>query len=320
MAELQWGRPFTGKALERVRRFLAENGLRYDADIACTVVLLENGEPAATGSLAGNVVKCVCVAPNRQAHLFLYTKPENAQLFSGLAFYPLARTAKALLMENRRHGVSDFVASVRHPAAAGVVGCVVANCNPFTLGHRYLIETAAARCDFLYLFLLSEDRGLFSPAQRMAMAKAGTADLSNLAVVPTGPYLVSAATFPAYFLDGADVPDREDIGGELDLAVFGRHFAGPLGITRRFVGSEPYSPTTAAYNRAMHAMLPGYGVAVTELPRRAVDGAAVSASRVRALLARGQLMETRPLVPPTTFDYLQNMEEPDGGGTKNREP
>jgi [citrate (pro-3S)-lyase] ligase len=35
------------------------------------------------------------------------------------------------------------------------------NANPFTLGHRHLVEQAAARCDALHLFVVREDASFF---------------------------------------------------------------------------------------------------------------------------------------------------------------
>ena len=50
------------------------------------------------------------------------------------------------------------------------IGCIVMNANPFTNGHRYLIQQAAAQCDWLHLFLVDvykrqvNDRGIRLPA------------------------------------------------------------------------------------------------------------------------------------------------------------
>ena len=103
--------------------------------------------------------------------------------------------------------------------------------------------------------------------------------LPNVDVVPGGDYIISRATFPAYFLQG----DPEQARCDLELTLFGKRIAPALGITRRFVGQEPYSPVTARYNRRMQALLPRWGISVTEIPR--LEG--ISASRVRAAAAPG---------------------------------
>ena len=176
------------------------------------------------------------------------------------------------------------------------------HCNPFTLGHRYLVESAAGECDHLYVFVLSEEGGMFSASDRMEMVKAGTADLPNVTVLPTGPYLISSATFPSYFLK--DKENLPAIQCRLDIEVFTRYFAPRLGITHRFVGSEPFSPSTAMYNAALAEHLPPAGIRVKELPRLEKDGLAVSARAVRALLEEGRKTEAALRLPQTTVEIL----------------
>lgn len=322
--ELETGAPLRPWRREALKQFLAREGLDLDENVEYTVNLLEDDEIVASGSLDGNICKCIAVDPAHQGegltatvltalrqeafargkrHLFLYTKPKNRMMFSGLSFYPVAETRDTLLMENVRDGCKNFVAALPRRENPGTVGAIVANCNPFTLGHRYLIEQAAKQCELLHLFILSEDKSLFPAETRLALAKAGTADLPNVLVHPTGDYLISAATFPTYFIKDKDrIPE---IRCGLDLEIFSSCFAPALHITRRFVGTEPLSPVTDAYNRQLMAFLPGRGVEVTLIPRKEQDGAPISASRVRALLAEGRVEETRALVPATTFAYLQ---------------
>ena len=57
-------------------------------------------------------------------------------------------------MENVRDGIGRYVRSLQHPKDnGGVIGAAVMNCNPFTNGHRYLVETAASQCELLHLFV-----------------------------------------------------------------------------------------------------------------------------------------------------------------------
>lgn len=322
---LEVGRPVRGEALKRLRAFLDVCGLDWDEGSDFTAMLVEDDEILAAGSLDGGTLKCIAVSPLHQGegltaplmtalreeafargrrHLMLFTKPFNDAMFREFGFYPVMRTRDCLLMENRRRGLDDFLNGLERPAENdGSVGCIVANCNPFTLGHRYLIETAAGMCSTLHVFILSENRSRFDAEDRLKLAKAGCADLPNVIFHPTGPYLISSATFPAYFLRDRIRADMAH--SELDVRLFGERFVPALGITKRFVGEEPYCPVTRAYNDQLKARLPEYGVEVIEIPRRESGGAAISASRVRELLDAGDLEAIRPLVPQTTFDYLQ---------------
>lgn len=322
--EIETGAPLRPWRQKAVAEFLSREALDYDPAIPFTVNLLEDDRIVATGSLDGNICKCIAVDPAFQGegltatiitqlrqeafrrglrHLFLYTKPKNRFLFQGLSFYPVAETPDTLLMENVRDGVGQFVASLERPEHPGTVGAIVANCNPFTLGHLYLAEQAAAAVDTLHLFVLSEDKSFFPAADRLELVRQGVAHLKNVFVHPTGDYLISAATFPTYFIKDKDrVPE---IRCRLDLEIFANHFAPALGITRRFVGTEPLSPVTDAYNRQMMAFLPPKGIQVTLIPRKELDGGPISASRVRALLETRDWAALERLVPPTTFAYLQ---------------
>jgi [citrate (pro-3S)-lyase] ligase len=97
---------------------------------------------------------------------------------------------------------------------------------------------------------------------------------------------------------------------ELDLVIFARRFAAPLGIGRRFVGTEPQDQTTAAYNRSMKKILPGFDIEVVEIPRLERGGRPVSAGRVRELLDRGDSKGAEELVPPAAFEYLAGLHSP----------
>ena len=321
--ELEFGK-LSGRQFQEISRFLRQQGLKPPVILPdYTVVLRENGEIASTGSLKGSVLQHIAVSKEFQgeglcntvvshlvnhaaaqglSHLMLCTKPENLELFCAAGFYPVAQTEQMLFMENRRDGAARF-ASALPKATAAPVGAIVANCNPFTRGHRYLAEQAAKACGFVYFFVLSEDCSRFSARDRMTMATRSLADLSNVAVCPTGSYMISNATFPTYFLKDQSLASQCSM--ELDLTVFARCFAAPLGITRRFVGQEPFCGLTASYNQAMQALLPKWGIEVVEIPRLEIGSQAVSASRVRELLDQGDWDALTPLVTEETARFLR---------------
>lgn len=310
-----------GEKREKWLRFLQNAGLKAEEDTQQTVFIWDEEELIATGSRKGNLLKCIAVDPARQgegltasiltalkqeahkeghSHLFLYTKPRNKMLFEPLFFYPVAQTKNVLLMESVRGGIKAFLDSLEAPVRAGKIGAIVMNANPFTYGHRYLAEKAAGECDHVYIFVLSEDRSEYSAADRMEMVKLGTAHLSNVTVLPTGPYLISEATFPKYFLKDRETAQREHY--LLDLAVFTRWFVPHFGITHRYAGTEPNCVVTAGYNAAMEEILPQSGVTFRQIPRRELEGTAVSAGTVRAETDEERLLK---LVPRSTVPYLK---------------
>ena len=177
-------------------------------------------------------------------------------------------------------------------------GCIVMNCNPFTLGHRYLIEQAAKQVERLYVMVVKEDCSLFAYTERKAMVEQGVADIENVSVIDGSDYAISRATFPTYFLKRLD--NAADTQMLLDLDLFRRHIAPALGATVRFVGTEPTDQLTRRYNQLMHEVLKD----VREINRLEKDGNAVSASRVRKAMEEGDMNTIRQLVPPTTLPYI----------------
>lgn len=324
----EFGQPFRGRKCKKLKEFLQKSDLDYDEQIEYTVNLVDgNGEIVASGSLHRNVLKCIAVSEqqqglglsarivtllvnkameNGQEHLFLFTKPKNRMMFSDLGFYPIIETADILLMENKKDGIQSYVRSLERPNEAGIVGSIIANCNPFTLGHRYLLEQAAAQCDTLHLFILSEDQSAFPASVRYQLVQEGTKDIPNVYLHHSSDYLISSAVFPTYFIK--DKAKAADANCELDIRIFCQFFAKELGISKRFVGTEPFCPVTGAYNAAMKKLLPQYGIELVELPRKEQDHTAISASLVRKCMMEADWETIQTLVPETTYRYIVSEE------------
>lgn len=271
------------------------------------------------------------------SNVMLFTKPKNRQLFESLSFRLLAEAPEAVLMETGIGGINNTVEQLKKIKEEGEVckennqeckkeektnlnittpqhlnpstpqplttttplrGVVVMNCNPFTLGHRYLIEQAAKQVERLFVMVVREDCSLFAYAERKAMVEQGVAHLKNVTVIDGSEYAISQATFPTYFLKRLD--DAADTQMLLDLDLFRRHIAPALGTTVRFVGTEPTDQLTHRYNQLMHEVLAD----VRETARLEKKGNAVSASRVRKAMEQGDMSTIRQLVPPTTLPYI----------------
>lgn len=186
-------------------------------------------------------------------------------------------------------------------------GAIVANCNPFTNGHKYLMETAAALVDTLHVFVVSEDASDFPFSLRYEMVKRGTAHIKNLILHQSGDYMISHSTFPTYFIK--DMAKAKDVNVELDLTLFGKRIAPALDIKKRFVGTEPYCEVTGAYNEAMKRILPRFGIEVIEIERKG----GISASKVREAMKNGDINLIKRLVPGSTYDIIKDMVVPSKG-------
>ena len=335
----------------RVEAFLAANGLRLaPLDRYVVVTRDEDGdEILAGGGLDGNVIKCVAVSESARSEGLMnilvsrliaiareegrdsvkaFTKPENEGIFKSLGFALIASSPNAILMENGRGGLPEYKKYLASLARPGRNGAIVMNANPFTKGHRYLVEQAASLVDNLYVIVVREDRSRFPYAERKAMIEAGCAGLDNVVVCEGSDYAISAATFPTYFLKKLD--DATDTQIALDLDLFVNHIAKPLGVTVRFAGSEPEDALTRRYNELMAEILPGTSVAVVrqdhqpdpelvegsavrqarrpidfvEIPRLEQNGKPLSATSLRRALDKGNLKEAMEYIPESSIPYL----------------
>lgn len=320
--------PGDKRAMAEIDALLEREGVRRDRNLDYICALYdEDYRIAATGSCFGPTLRCFAVSAGHQGEgllnqvvthlmevqlergnlrLFLYTKESTAKFFGDLGFYEIARVSGSLVfMENRRDGFAGYLRALERTRRPGRSAALVMNANPFTLGHQYLVETAAASCDALHLFLVSEDASLFPFAVRKKLVAEGVAHLPNVVCHDSGPYIISSATFPSYFLkDEAAVIEGH---ARLDLAIFVR-IAQALDVAVRYVGEEPTSQVTGLYNQIMSAELPRAGIGCTVIPRREAEGAPISASAVRRLIQAGRLEEVRALVPRTTYAYLTSPE------------
>lgn len=311
---------------------IAGGGLKDDVIKCVAVDDAHKGE-----AIANTLVSHLISHANQEGYgcIKLFTKPKNRQLFESLSFRLLAEAPEAILMETGIGGISNTVEALKKikeesekykeynkeckedskkckentsylntstpqhlNTTMQPTGCIVMNCNPFTLGHRYLIEQAAKQVERLYVMVVREDCSLFAYTERKAMVEQGVADIENVSVIDGSDYAISRATFPTYFLKRLD--DAADTQMLLDLDLFRRHIAPALGATVRFVGTEPTDQLTRRYNQLMHEALKD----VREIKRLEKDGNAVSASRVRKAMEEGDMNTIRQLVPPTTLPYI----------------
>ena len=289
-------------------------------------------------AVANQIVSHLIAHANADGHqcVKLFTKPQNQKMFESMSFRLLAEAPKAILMETGIGGIKRYCEELRvkseerrvkseesngeseerrvkseesnselhhlnlstsHPIMPPS-GIIIMNCNPFTLGHRYLIEQAAQQVETLYILVVREDCSMFGYDERKAMIVRGVAHINNVVVCDGSEYSISATTFPTYFLKS--LSDASDTQMTLDIDLYRRHIAPALGATVRFVGTEPDDPLTRRYNELMKSMLPD----VREVARLQQSGVVVSASRVRKAIVENHLALAARLVPPTTVPYI----------------
>ncbi|MDO4555858.1 MAG: [citrate (pro-3S)-lyase] ligase [Lachnospiraceae bacterium] len=328
------GSPLKGNELSKLKEFLKQMNLEYDEGIEYSVCMLDdNYQIIATGSVEENVLKCIAVDPSHQGeglsgsiltnlihyefehgrvHLFIYTKPKNRSMFEELNFYTVIETPDVLFMENRSNGFTKYIEILQKetPSEAFLpdktIGSVVMNCNPFTLGHHYLLEKAAAACDYVHVFVLSDKRSYIPANDRFELVRQGGRDIPNLVLHQTSDYMISAATFPTYFMK--DKIQAKKANCRLDVELFAQKIAPALQITKRYVGTEPNCEVTDIYNQTMKKILPQHQITLEEIPRIENEAGIISASTVRENFKSEKWDDIKRMVPDTTFQYLKKLQ------------
>ncbi len=314
------------KEVEEVQEFLKRFELQYDSSVDYTIVAREGAKVVATASKGKNIVKCFAIDNQYQGeglstqlltnlinkmfdegyfHSLIFTKLSNKELFRGMGYKEVAHTDKVILMEMGNKSIKKTLEKIIKKYDIDTNkkrAMIVMNCNPFTLGHQYLIEKVANENDEVLVFIVEEDRSSFPFKVRYELVQKGTAHLKNVKVIPGTEYIISSATFPNYFLRKED--DSLIEYTKLDASVCGEQFGKILNINRRYVGDEPFCKVTNLYNNALKEILPQYGIEVIIVPRKEIENIAVSASKVRELLKEENYEEIKKIVPPTTYEFL----------------
>ena len=242
-----------------VKDFLGELGFEFDpSEVECTMIVYNlKGDLVGTGSHQGRILKYFAVAPKFRdttafalivtymtekllkiyKHTFVFTRPENAIRFTGLGFTEIA-SAEPLytLLEFGFESVftyQDYLRTLIVPVEGDAVAGIVVNCNPFTNGHKFLIEKAAAENEVVYLFVVEEDLSAFPFSVRWDLIQKGISHLKNVKMVRGGMYIVSGSIFPAYFLKNETIGDVMQKQAELDVKIFAKYFAPVLGIKKK---------------------------------------------------------------------------------------
>jgi len=313
------------RELSKVRAFLEQMELTFDEGVDTVFALFDDDKIIGSASREANTLKCIALLREYQGegllnklmsaliqdafangltHLFLFTKPKNKAIFKDFLFYPIVETKEVLLMENKRDGIKNYIKRLQEESlkAEGVRGSIIMHANPFTLGHRYLIESALKECDTLHLFVLSKGKNDIPFEIRYNLVKEGIKDLKRVILHESEDYLISPITFPTYFIKDKD--RAESINAALDIKIFATLIAPSLNITKRFVGTEPFSTGTKLYNEELKKALPLYNIELIEIERLKSGDREISATEVRALLEKKEFEKLKALVPPSTYSYV----------------
>lgn len=321
------------QGIDAVKSLLAKENLTLDSNLDYIAAIYDQDKIIATGSLFKNSLRCFAIDSDYQGqsllntllshlvevqynrgntHLFIYTKPKSAGYFKDLGFYEIYQESNILsFLENQPFGFKSYLEKLKTETAEKgdyinkKQAAIVLNANPFTLGHLHLIKTACESNDYVHLFIVSDDSSLFPYAVRKQLIIDGTKDLKNVIYHDCDSYMISSATFPAYFQK-----DNETVilsQALLDVNIFIK-IAKYLNITSRYVGEEPFSRVTKLYNETMAQELKKSHIEHHIIPRLTKDNIAVSASHVREAIKQDDWTLVKNLTPISTLSFLQSKE------------
>jgi [citrate (pro-3S)-lyase] ligase len=322
--------------IKLVKDFLSSLGFDFDPSEVESTMIVHNlkGELVGTGSHQGRILKYVAVAPKFRdttafalivtymtekllkiyKHTFVFTRPENSVRFRGLGYTEIATAAPLFTVLEfgfeSIHTYQNYIKTLAYTTKTQAIASIVVNCNPFTNGHKFLIEKAASENEIVYLFVVEEERSAFPFLVRWELIRKGIEHLKNVVMVRGGMYVVSGAIFPSYFLKCEALDDIMQKQAELDVTIFAKYIVPVLKIVKRYVGTEDYCKTTEAYNNSMKAILPAFGVEVVEVVRKSVGTDEsnlpnfISASKIRKAIKEDRLDELDDFLPDSTREFL----------------
>lgn len=307
--------------LLKVKQFLNENNLSIDRFIDKTFYIEDESlEVVGTISCYNNIIKCLAVRVEDQGNnvsslliseminyfsrnninsYFVYTKPNNLQLFMSFGFRKIVQSENVLFLEGGTSKIEEEINKLKTKITMTIgdvndnldIASIVINANPITNGHIFLIEEASKVHDYVFVFLLEEDKSFFSFKERYALAFLALNRFDNVVLLPSTNYIISNLTFPDYFLKDKNTVTVEN--AYIDGLIFKNYFMSKLFIKKRYVGEEE-NERMKMYNNTLKEVL---GSSLVIVKRIKQNNTVVSASVVRNLLSKNQIDEALTFIP-----------------------
>lgn len=308
---------------EILEEFLKLSNLNYEVDINYSILVYDGDKVIATASLANSIMKCFAVnkeysgqnitglmfhhlvehLQNRNIHhYFVFTTPENEDIFTSFNMKRIVRTMNTVLLEGG-DDITHVLQKLKEEYSISdkKKACVIINANPMTNGHLYLIERAKEDYEEVLVFVVSEDISSFPFVDRFSIIKSATKHLEGVTVLPSLSYLVSRITFPKYFLkEDQLIKDEQTL---IDVLIYKEYYKKIFNLERRYLGTEPLSANTNKYNKVLKDYL---GQSVEIIERINLDNQVISASLIRKLIKANNIKKIKDYVPKATYDFLKS--------------
>ncbi|MBU1145411.1 MAG: GNAT family N-acetyltransferase [Firmicutes bacterium] len=310
--------------------FLEENNLKYDEDIVETYYIEEFDKIIGSISRSKDIIKALAVdidyrgenianilvsevmnsmRYNNVYHFQVYTKTEYEVVFTSMGFNTLAKTEKVCILESGNPSIEIEIQKMKLQIEKRFhidvlehsIGAIVVNCNPITLGHYHLIEEASKKHEYFIVLVVEEDQSIFSFKERFSLIYLALTSFENIIILPSTQYIVSALTFPSYFLKSLDEVEKEH--AKLDAIIFKNYFMKSLNIRKRYIGSETTS-VMVMYNSILKEILKDK---INIQERFKFKKEIISASLVRKLIFENKINEAMTFVPEQIKSVFEKM-------------
>lgn len=183
------------------------------------------------------------------------------------------------------------------------VGAAVMQADPFSLQERFSLEWASKKVDLLIVFIIEGANSLFTLEERYEMLYAGTKDMKNVMVVSGGDFIMSKTNYPEYYTQHKS--QVIELNAEYDSNFFAEYIAGHLGISDRFIESEPEDEIIKIYNEKMKCILPEKGIRCIEFPETEAAGGKNNISAIQKYLKAEDYEHAFAMLPDITQEYLK---------------
>lgn len=304
---------------EKIKVFLEKFDLDYDYSCDRTLYVLENDEIVGTVSKERYIIKCLAVRKECQGtsvasnlvseiisriiyegytYYQVFTKAIYEDIFINLGFKKIVSTDNTCVLESSSNTINDYLKEEvkKIDFNSDDIASVVINANPITLGHLNLIETASKEHDHVLVFVLEEEKSMFTFKERFSLVFLATRHLNNVTVLKSSNYIISSLTFPSYFLKEKSLVNKEY--ALIDALIFKNYFMKYFNIKYRYVGKET-SDVMKIYNETLKEILKD---SLIEIDRK--DD--ISASTVRKLIEEERFDESLKYIPDSIQQlYLQ---------------
>ncbi|WIA07832.1 MAG: [citrate (pro-3S)-lyase] ligase [Candidatus Phytoplasma cynodontis] len=284
---------------------------RYANNLRCLVVNRKYRQYNIANVLVGFMSKRIYQKNFRD--IFVFTKIINLDIFQNMGFKLIFQNNSFCFLTSRYDLFEDYLNYLSENKFKSTFdddgklnSVIVMNANPFTKGHKFIIQNAIKKSNFVYVIVVKEDVSLFTYQQRFTMVELGVKYLKNVRILEGSNYIISKNIFPSYFFKSQEESSVEQM--YLDSYIFSDFIAPRLNVKKRFVGEEPFSKTTLLYNNVMNKVFLEKKIELVIIPRMLFQRKAISATQVRKLFIQGNFDKIKNLVPKSTFNFLKKLD------------